>query len=115
MSQVNRFRGVLHLIQKDIVIELISKIRNRKPAGLSNLVSEMVKAAEEAEVDMITDLVNQIIREEAIPAEWELSTVVKYYKEKENALEGRNCKGAEINTYYSEGYCKVDDTTGGHQ
>ena len=93
MSQVNRFRGVLHLIQKDIVIELISKIRNRKPAGLSNLVSEMVKAAEEAEVDMITDLVNQIIRQEAIPAEWELSTVVKYYKEKENALEGRNCKG----------------------
>lgn len=115
LSQVNRFRGVLHLIQKDIVIELISKIRNRKPAGLSNLVSEMVKAAEEAEVDMITDLVNQIIREEAIPAEWELSTVVKYYKEKENALEGRNCKGAEMNTYYSEGYCKVDDTTGGHQ
>lgn len=53
----------------------------------------MVKAAEEAEVDMITDLVNQIIRQEAIPAEWELSTVVKYYKEKENALEGRNCKG----------------------
>ena len=54
-----------------MVIELISKIRNRKPAVLSNLVSEMVKAAEEAEVDMITDLVNQIIREEVIPAEWE--------------------------------------------
>ena len=76
-----------------MVIELISQIRNRKPAGLSNLVSEMVKAAEEAEVDMITDLINQIIREKAIPAEWELSTVVKYYKEKEDALEGRNCKG----------------------
>ena len=34
----------------------------------------MVKAAEEAKIDVITDLVNQIFVEGVIPAELELST-----------------------------------------
>ena len=47
----------------------------------------MVKALEEAVVDMITDLVNQIVKEGVVPAEWELSTVVNYYKGKGDSLE----------------------------
>ena len=39
----------------------------------------MVKAAEEVEVHIITDQVNQIIVR-VISIEWELSTVVNYYK-----------------------------------
>ena len=38
--------------------ESISKMKNEKVAVLSGLVSEMVKAAEEARVDMINDIVN---------------------------------------------------------
>ena len=51
-------------------------MKNGKAVGLSGVVSEMVKAAGEVEVNMITDLVNQIIVEGFIPAEWGLSTVV---------------------------------------
>ena len=36
-------------------------MKNGKAAGQSAVLSEMVKAAEEAEVDMISDLENQII------------------------------------------------------
>ena len=46
----------------------------------------MVKAAGEAGVDLITDLVNQITVEGVIPAEWELSTIVNCYKRKSDSL-----------------------------
>ena len=41
---------VVGLIHKDIVGELISKMRNEKAAGPPGLVSEIVKAARETEV-----------------------------------------------------------------
>ena len=50
----------------------------------------MVKAAGEAAVDLITDLVNQITVEGVIPAEWELSTIVNCYKRKSDSLKGGN-------------------------
>ena len=45
---------------------------------------------------MITDPVSQIILEVAIPAEWELSTIVKCCKEKGNSLDKRNYRGLKI-------------------
>ena len=44
-----------------MVRESIRKRINEKTAGLSGVVSDMVKEAEEAGIDVITDLVNQII------------------------------------------------------
>ena len=43
------------------VRDLISEIKNGKAAGLSDVVSEMVKTAKEVGVEMVTDIVNQII------------------------------------------------------
>ena len=76
LSQADTGSIIPDLIYKDIVRESISKMKNGKAVGLSVVVSEMVKAAGEVEVNMIIDLVNQIIVEGFIPAEWELSTVV---------------------------------------
>ena len=76
LSQADAGIVIPDLIYKDIVRESISKMKNGKAVGLSVVVSEMVKAAGEVEVNMIIDLVNQIIVEGFIPAEWELSTVV---------------------------------------
>ena len=47
----------------------ISKIKNGKTARSSGVVSKMEKAAEEAGIDIITDLDNQTIVEGVIPAE----------------------------------------------
>ena len=59
-------------------------------------MSEMVKVAGEAGVDMITDLVNPLIVDGVIPREWELRTIVNYYKGKGNYLERGNCRGLEL-------------------
>ena len=55
------------LIHKDR--EPVSKMKDGNASGLSGLAPEMVKAAGEAGVDMITDIVNQIIVEGVILAE----------------------------------------------
>ena len=48
-------------------------MKNGKTPGLSGAVPESLKAAEEGVVDRITDLVNQIIAEDIIPVEWDIS------------------------------------------
>ena len=60
-SRVDAVNNVPHLIDKDMIRELISKMKNRKAAGPSGLVSEMIKSAGGAGFDRITDLVNKVI------------------------------------------------------
>ena len=52
---------VPRLIDKGKLKESINEIKNGEAAETSGLMSEMVKKAGEAGVDIITDLVNQII------------------------------------------------------
>ena len=60
--------GLPCLIENNMIIELIHKMKNGNTAGPSGVVSEMVSTEGEAGVDVITDLVNQIIVEGVIPA-----------------------------------------------
>ena len=50
--------------------------------GPSGVISEMVKAAGKAGVDMITDLVNQITVRRVTPTKWTLVTFVNCFKGK---------------------------------
>ena len=59
-------------------------------------MSEIVKAAGEAEFNIITDLLNQIIVEGVALAERELSTIVNCYKEKGDFLEKENYRGFKL-------------------
>ena len=81
MPRVDTVGGVLCLIEKGMLSESISNIKNGKTAGPSSVVSKMVKAAGKARADMIIDLVNQMIIG-VIPAEWELSTIANCHKGK---------------------------------
>ena len=60
LSQADTVNGISHLTDKRHG-QRVSKRINEKTAGLSGVVSDMVKEAEEAGIDVITDLVNQII------------------------------------------------------
>ena len=62
LSQADTVINVHHLIEKDMVRESISKMKNGKAAGPLGVVSEMVKVAGEAGAAMITCLVNQILQ-----------------------------------------------------
>ena len=52
--------SVLHLVDKDMVRESISKMKNGKAAEASCSLSKMVKTAE-VEADLTTNLANEII------------------------------------------------------
>ena len=63
---------VVHLAwQKGYGPSSVSKMKNGKAAEILDLRSEMVMATEEAVVDMITDLVNQITVQGSVSVEWE--------------------------------------------
>ena len=63
-------------VTEKMVEKAVSKMKNGKAAGPSGIVSEMVKAAGEVGLHMVTNLVNQIIMEGCILIDWELSTIV---------------------------------------
>ena len=65
-------------IEKEMVREAVNKMK-AKAAGPSAVVAEMLKAAGETGIEMITNLTNQIVRG-VIPADWDLSTIVNCYK-----------------------------------
>ena len=76
LSQAGTVSNIPYLIDKEMLRELISKMKSVNAAGLSCVVSEMVKVAGEAGVDMITNALKQTILQGVIPAEWEFSTIV---------------------------------------
>ena len=57
MSQADTVSSVPNLIERDMVKESISKPKSEKAAAPSGVLSEMVRAAGEARVDMITELI----------------------------------------------------------
>ena len=60
------------LIDKDMFRESISKMKDGKTAGTSDLVLKKVKSAREAEAGVIKDLVNQIIVKGVTTPGWAL-------------------------------------------
>ena len=96
MFQWDTVGSIYCVLDKDIIRESISKLKNGEDTGLLSEVLQMVKVAGEAAVDMITDLVNQIRVEEVIPTKWEFSTIVNCYMGKDNSLEGANSRRLKL-------------------
>ena len=96
LTPVEPVESAAIFIEKDMVRIAVKKMKKRKAAGPSGIVPEMIKAAGELGLEMIADLLNQIIREGVVPAEWELSTIVNCYKGKGDALERGNYRGLKL-------------------
>ena len=69
LSEVEAVASAAVFIEKDMVREAIQKMKNRKAAGPSGIAAEMIKASGQFGVDMITDLLNQIVRDSVVPAD----------------------------------------------
>ena len=54
-------------ITKDMITEVVLKMKEGKACDPSGIVIEMVKAGRDAMLDVVTDLINFIIKEEQIP------------------------------------------------
>ena len=96
LSPVEPVHSAAIFIEKGMVRKAVEKMKKRKAAGPSGIVAEMIRAAGEPGIEMISDLLNQIIREGVVPAEWELSTIVNCYKGKGDVLERGNYRGLKL-------------------
>ena len=62
-------------------------MKNRKAAGPSGVVAEMLKDAPDISCKIIADLMNTIIREGNVPADWSDNIIVSLFKGKRDALD----------------------------
>ena len=96
MSEVHAVEGPAMQIKKEWVEEAIRKMKNGKAAGISGIVTEMVKASEDTGIELITSLTNQIIKDGVIPQDWQSSVIVNCFKGKGDALERGNYRGLKL-------------------
>ena len=78
------------ILAADIEREVEGAVRNMKvgkAAGPSEIVVEMLKADGNKGVKIMTKLCNHVVREGAMPKEWELSTLIPIYKGKGDPME----------------------------
>ena len=67
-------------ITKYMVAEAVLKIKEGKACGLRTSVIEMVKVGGDAVLDVITDMINLVIKEEQIHDDRDHSTVINCFK-----------------------------------
>ena len=83
-------------IDKQDVRIALKKMKNGKAAGVSGIVAEMLKASDEAGLELFTELFNNIVKEEKVPSDWEMSIIINCFKGKGDAVERGNFRGLKL-------------------
>ena len=68
-------------------------MKNGKAARPSGVAAEILKAAPDICLKIIADLMNAIIREAKVPADWSDNIIVNLFKGKRDALGRNNYRG----------------------
>ena len=87
MLEGDKVEGPCELINEKEVEEAIKVMKAEKAGGPSGVVGEMLKAGGKKVIKRLTELCNQVVREGAIPREWELSTLVPIFKGKGDPID----------------------------
>lgn len=96
LDDVEPVQGPPLRIECEWVKTAIDGMKNDKAAGSSGIVAEMLKAAGDIGVRMMTDLANVVIRECSVPDDWLKSVIINIYKGKGDALERGNYRGLKL-------------------
>ena len=80
LEAVEPVQGPPPEIKNEWVKKAIDEMKNGKAASSTGIVAEMLKASGDVGVNLITKLVNAIIRETSIPDDWLKSVMVNIYK-----------------------------------
>ena len=83
-------------ITNDMVAEAVLTIKEGKTRGPSGIVIEMAKVGGNAMLDVITDLINLIIKEKQIPDDWDQSTIINCFKGKGDATRCDNYRDLKL-------------------
>ena len=71
-------------------------MKNDKASGPSGVVTEILKASSDICSELIADLTNSIVRENAIPSEWDNSFILNVFKAKGEAIDRGNYRGLKL-------------------
>ena len=96
LETVEPVAGPWPYIEVEKVSKAINKMKLGKAAGVSELTAEMLKASGDIGAGLVTELVNAIIAEDAIPGDWQRSIIVNVYKGKGDALDRGNYRGIKL-------------------
>lgn len=67
-------------ISEEEIRNAIKKLKNNKAAGIDQIQAETLKADIGLSVNILRDLLNKIMRDEVLPAEWKQGVIVKLQK-----------------------------------
>ena len=73
-----------------MVVQSICKMKNSKASGPSGVATEMLKASSNICSELITDLTNSTVQENAMPSEWDDSFMFSVFKGKGEAIDRGN-------------------------
>ena len=96
LSHVDLVAGPAQFITPDDVLKSLRRMKNGKAAGPFVVVAEMLEAAPDICSKIMADLMNAIIREGKIPADWSDCIIVSLFKGKGVALDRNNHSGLKL-------------------
>ena len=83
----NPKEGSAPWLEKDAIYTALNKMKDGNAAGVSGIVAEMLKASGEAGLELFIELFNNIVKEEKVLSDWEMSVIINCFKGKGDAVE----------------------------
>lgn len=96
LSTVLPVQGPSPLSSNSMIATAIKHMKLGKAAGPSGIVAEMIKAAGESIIPLITNLINLIIQKAEVPDEWNLSYIINLFKGKGDGMDRGNFRGLKL-------------------
>ena len=83
-------------VTKDLICKALRKMKCGKSAGPSGIIAEMLKAAGEVGIELLTELTEVVFCNGVIPTDWQESFILNLYKGKGDALERGYYRGLKL-------------------
>ena len=96
LPEVTPVEGPPPPVTKDLIRKVLRKMKCGKAAGPSGIIVEMLKAAGEVGIELLTELTEVVFCNGVIPTDWQESFILNLYKGKGDALECGNYRGLKL-------------------
>ena len=114
LPQIESSIDPVPFITANTVLSLIQKMKLGKSPGPSHVIAEMLKALPDQCTQLITDLINPIVKEWKVLEEWNNIYNVSLFKGKGSALDRGNYCGLKLTDQVLKEVEKVTEKTSGN-
>ena len=83
-------------ISKEEVIRAISRMKSGKASGIDDITPEMLKALDDAGVEVIHELIHKAWTEKVVPEDWSTAIIAPLYKNKGEKTKCQNYRGISL-------------------